>query len=198
MTSWLCEPRWAHEALQALSRRDAPRLRAALQLPSANAHAIVTQRPGGAPFDFAGEGFYDALAEKWASPLFKHAIDGDTLLHLALRQHDPVCARVLLDAGAALETVNSAKETPVAMLWAVHMEPTAPHAASYADLLEHTKLQLQQYQEANAARARDGLVAVYTRYAPDRLGKIELQLREFYGRELDLLARVLEKYHTSS
>ncbi|OQR92904.1 hypothetical protein ACHHYP_03095 [Achlya hypogyna] len=195
MTSWLSEPLWAKEALQALSARDASRLRDALVNSNADVNAVVQEFPGGAPLEFAGEGFYDARSEKWATPLFASAISGDTLLHLALRQHDPTCARVLVDCGARLDASNSAKETPLSLLWDVQMASiVAPHKVAYGDLLGHLAPALQRYQAANHARARDELIALYTRVAPDRLPKVDAQLREFFGREMELLRRVRAKY----
>ncbi|RLO12188.1 hypothetical protein DYB28_002491 [Aphanomyces astaci] len=149
--------RWAMEALHALQHRDPARLKAVFQeIPDARINTVVLKRPGGAPFDFAGEGFFDGRAAAWAPTSFDVVKHEDTLVILALRQNDPACASVLVEAGADLQLTNVDYESGISLAWGAYLSLTAaktkassaltPHKAAYDALFTHIYPQLQYIQ----------------------------------------------------
>ncbi|ETV85533.1 hypothetical protein H257_03246 [Aphanomyces astaci] len=197
--------RWAMEALHALQHRNPARLKAVFrENPDARINTVVLKRPGGAPFDFAGEGFFDGRAAAWAPTSFDVVKHGDTLVILALRQNDPACASVLVEAGANLQLTNVDYESGISLAWGAYLSLTAaktkassaltPHKAAYDALFTHIYPQLQEYHNQIKANVRAELVTLYTTHAPDRLDKIDSQITAFYGNEADLVAKVRAKY----
>ncbi|KAF0712919.1 hypothetical protein AaE_011920 [Aphanomyces astaci] len=197
--------RWAMEALHALQHRDPARLKAVFQeIPDARINTVVLKSPGGAPFDFAGEGFFDGRAAAWAPTSFDVVKHEDTLVILALRQNDPACASVLVEAGADLQLTNVDYESGISLAWGAYLSlavaetkassALTPHKAAYDALFTHIYPQLQEYHNQIKANVRAELVTLYTTHAPDRLGKIDSQITAFYGNEADLVAKVRAKY----
>ncbi|ETV95042.1 hypothetical protein, variant 1 [Aphanomyces invadans] len=172
-----------------------------------NETTSVEKCPGGAPFDFAGEGFFDSRAAAWASPTFNIAKHGDSLLILALRQFDPASAAALVEVGADLNATNVDNESGISLAWAAYLSLTTgepavasqldAHKAAYEALFDRIKPQMLEYHDGIKAHVRAQLVSIYTAYAPERLDKIDGQLDAFYGKELELLGKVQAKYATA-
>lgn len=151
--------------------------------------------------------------------LFDRAVRGDTLLHLALRQFDPLSAVALVSSGASLQLANSTEETPLKLVFAAfaffqlrernpslqtmpvggnNAEASASllvkFEAEYAKLFDILKTELTDYHTATKTATRDAITAIYTQHAPDRLAKLDIQVHEFEYREDQLLEIVRSKY----
>lgn len=134
---------------------------------------------------------------------------------LGLWHYDPLSAAVLLQAGGSLELANSAGETPLDVAYTAFSlfklrerggsllprgldEKAAARILSlsseYASLFQALDERLTTYHAAKTRSARDALMRMYSEYAPDRVAKVDAQLREFEFREEELLASVRKKY----
>ncbi|RLN87494.1 hypothetical protein BBJ28_00004803 [Nothophytophthora sp. Chile5] len=202
-------------ALQALSKRDSDELtRVFTEMTELPAQAVDTkvQTFGfGAPMQFHSFGP--------SSALFDRAVNGDTLLLLALRHHDPQSAIALIKLGASGSLCNSEGESALQVTFdtmaflRLHPDETQPSGQQQRDgasvgggerLLKHrteyealfTLLQdeLTALHEQQKATTERELQTLYQQFAPDRISKIPTQLEAFVFREQLLLQSVKQKY----
>jgi len=136
-------------------------------------------------------------------------------LLLALRHHDPLSAIVLIQAGGSLDLSNCKAETPLGLVYSTFTlfklrdrdatllpqgtdEQTAARIlrlrSEYSALFEMLNDKLTAYHEIEVHNTRDALVRIYSEFAPDRLPKVDAQLREFEFREEQLVNSVQSKY----
>lgn len=137
------------------------------------------------------------------------------MLLIALRHHDPLSAIVLIQAGGSLDLTNCAGETPLGLVYSAFTlfklrdrdhtllprgmdEQVAARIlrlhSEYAALFEVLDDKLEAFHEIKARNARDALTGIYREFAPDRLAKVDAQLREFEFREEQLVDSVRNKY----
>lgn len=201
--------RWALEMLEAVADGDAEKMKMALETEGAFVDQKIIAHSRGAAFEFAGVGFYDDQAKAYALPLVPTVIDGDTILLLAFRQFDAAVATVLLDFDASLSESNESGETGIDFLWKAKMalqdigkesaeikEKIQPQINEYENLFQRFDSELKQFHFETHQSARDQIVRIYRKYCPDRVRKIDMQLEQFYGREMDLVQVVQDKYES--
>ncbi|DBA04863.1 TPA: hypothetical protein N0F65_006865 [Lagenidium giganteum] len=218
--------RWSLHAVQAVAHHHSiivRRVFTELGLPvESSVNTQVVAFGFGAPFDFAGYGFFDRrFSTPATNPLFDRVEAGDTLLLLALRHHDPSTAIELVKLNASLTCPNAVGETPVQLLFhrlatvrlherqksipdtgspirdAYNREQTKQTLAKqkeYIALFALVDEAVSRYHSELRAHVHKELTAVYEKFAPDRLAKIPIQLQEFEFMELVLLETVQRKY----
>ncbi|KAH7465818.1 hypothetical protein PRIC1_014595 [Phytophthora ramorum] len=213
----LVRHRWAMHALQALSRRDPHELtRVFTELKDLPAKAMDTpvQSFGyGAPMQFHNFGFFGQTGPGSSSPpLFDHVVDGDTMLLIALRSHDPCCAIALIKLGSSLHVSNYAGESPLQVVFdamaflQLHTNENTTDQGfggdnrllnqrdEYAELFTVLKDELAAFYNKQKDEVERELADLYQRFAPDRVSKIPAQLEAYAYREHLLLESAKKKY----
>ncbi|KAG7383807.1 hypothetical protein PHYPSEUDO_003290 [Phytophthora pseudosyringae] len=216
----LLRHRWDMHALQALAKRDPNELKRVFSelkdLPELAVDTQVKTFGFGAPMQFRTFGFFDkasAASSSASVALFERVVDGDTMLLLALRQYDPICAIALIKLGASLHVSNSQNENPLqatfdAMAFLrLHPEGVSQDQpenggncgllqlrAEYEALFSVLHDELATFYDKQKADVERGLRELYQRFAPDRVSKIQIQLETYAYREHSLLESAKAKY----
>ncbi|KAG6604523.1 uncharacterized protein IUM83_14019 [Phytophthora cinnamomi] len=208
---------WRHIP-QALSKKDPSELaRVFTEIKGLAATAVDTQVRVfgyGAPLQFNTFGFFDKTSSV-SSAIFERVVEGDTMLLLALRHHNPLCAITLLKLGASFHTSNSIAEYPLRVIFDAmaffRLHPAGSkeeHArcpsnpddkllelrTEYEALFSILTEELSVFYKSKRETAERELRDLYQQCAPDRVSKIPSQLEAYAYREHILLEDVKKKY----
>ncbi|KAG6964030.1 hypothetical protein JG688_00007879 [Phytophthora aleatoria] len=210
--------RWDMHALHALVTRDHNELvRVFTELKSLPASAVDTQVKTfgfGAPMQFHTFGFFDKTSPASSSTsatLFDHVVDGDTMLLLALRHYDPLCAAALIKQGASLHVANTCDENPLQVIFSamaffrLHPDDDTQELskgdnrllqqrAEYEEMFSVLRNELTAFYDNQKTEVERELRELYQQFAPDRLSKIPAQLEAYAYREKLLLESAKKKY----
>lgn len=198
--------KWNLEILEALADGDELRLKMALETDGADVHAMVKTFKAGAAYEYAGHGrflecgrcsdvdvgFYDESCGGFGNVMLEKVVEGDTALHIALRQKMPKLAVVLIQHGSDLNVKNGQNETGMEMLWKDKLEKQ--DGEEYRMLFQLVEKEMARHHKDIVRFVRDEMIEIYNQYCPHRIQKLPEQLKQYYGRELSLLDAVKSKY----
>ena len=146
-------------------------------------------------------------------PLLETAtFQDDTALHLCLRKGEPSLVSILIEKGADLSLVNILEETPMGMLWDSYRQYTlvmeknlqdvsstetiyVKNRQGYKKLFDSMQEKLDGFHAETYSSVRNEILQLYEEHCPDRIHKLDSQMKQFDGKEMQLLKRIREKYN---
>ncbi|KAF1328800.1 hypothetical protein FI667_g6706, partial [Globisporangium splendens] len=197
-----------------------------LQLPVGSVDMKVKTFGFGAPSEFHSYGFVgkSCSSSLRSGNQLEQVANGDTLLLMALRNREIRCASTLIRLGASLSTTNAMGETSMQHIFQAftttklhdkHQQAeagekmTSPSTDSafaqriltkrqdWLHLFQLVHEELKLFYEQAKTQVRHELEQIYTKCAPERITKVEMQLRDFEFQEHALLTNVRRKYLAS-